>query len=201
MKGIILDFSTQQNTGVISGDDKQRYTFSGTEWKGYKPPIAGERVDFDSDLSNNALQIYITKSQNDTFSQLSKQLDHISDQSKPEDQYNMIDWFVKSLRNYANFTGRARRKEFWFFMLMCIIIAIAAQIIDAILRTGMIFQLVSNIALLVPSLSVGARRLHDIGRTGWWQLIMLSVVGIILLIVWWVLETDQQDNEWGPPAK
>ena len=201
MKGNILDFSIQTNTGIISGDDQNRYNFTGAEWRGQRPPARGDRVDFDVDNTGNAIQIFTALGHSNPVQNLSSQLDKISDQNKAEEQFNMLDWFVKCLKNYVTFDGRARRKEFWFFMLVSIILGIIVQIIDAILGTDKILNGVLNLALFLPSLAVGARRLHDVGRSGWWQLLVLTIIGIIPLIIWWASNTKPENNQWGQPAK
>ena len=81
---------------------------------------------------------------------------------------------------YATFSGRASRPEFWWFFLFQILVSIAASMLGDIVA-GLV-----SLALLLPALAVGARRLHDIGKSGWWQLIMLTVIGLLLLIYWWV---------------
>ena len=201
MKGNILDFSIQTNTGIISGDDQNRYNFTGAEWRGQRPPTRGDRVDFDVDNTGNAIQIFTALGHSNPVQNLSSQLDKISDQNKAEEQFNMLDWFVKCLKNYVTFDGRARRKEFWFFMLVSFILGIIVQIIDAILGTDKILNGVLNLALFLPSLAVGARRLHDTGRSGWWQLLVLTIIGIIPLIIWWASNTKPENNQWGQPAK
>src|SRR5690606_1075359 len=139
MKGSILDFSIQTNTGIISGDDQNRYNFTGAEWRGQRPPARGDRVDFDVDNAGSAIQIFTALGHSNPVQNISNQLDKLSDQNKAEEQFNMIDWFVKCLKNYATFTGRARRKEYWYFVLVQFIILIVAQIIDAILGTEFVF--------------------------------------------------------------
>ena len=201
MKGNILDFSIQTNTGIISGDDQNRYNITGAEWRGQRPPTRGDRVDFDVDNTGNAIQIFTALGHSNPVQNLSNQLDKLSDQNKAEEQFNMIDWFVKCLKNYVTFDGRARRKEFWFFMLVSFILGIIVQIIDAILGTDKILNGVLNLALFLPSLAVGARRLHDTGRSGWWQLLVLTIIGIIPLIIWWASNTKPENNQWGQPAK
>lgn len=201
MKGTILDYSIQSNTGVISGDDQIRYPFTGAEWKGETPPNRGIRVDFDTDSMGNALQIYTELRTNNTLHNISKQLDQISNLNQDEEQYSPIDWFVKCIKQYVTFDGRARRKEFWFFMLVCIGLGIVTQIVDSIIGTAPLLNGLLNLALFLPSLAVGARRLHDVGRSGWWQLIALTGIGLILLIVWWATDTKQEQNEYGPPAR
>ena len=202
MKGNILDFSIQTNTGIISGDDQNRYNFTGAEWRGQRPPTRGDRVDFDVDNTGNAIQIFTALGHSNPVQNLSSQLDKLSDQNKAEEQFNMLDWFVKCLKNYANFSGRARRKEYWFFTLVQFIILVITQIIDAILSTDFVFYAIAALALFIPSLSAAVRRLHDTGRSGWWLLIaLIPLIGTILLIIWLVTETKPENNQWGQPAK
>ncbi len=202
MKGSILDFSIQTNTGIISGDDQNRYNFTGAEWRGQRPPNRGDRVDFDVDsTTGNATQIFTALGHSNPMQNISDQLDRISDQNKAEEQFNMIDWFVKCLKNYVVFEGRARRKEFWFFVLVSFILGIIVQMMDAILGTHQTLNGLLNLALLFPSLAVGARRLHDTNRSGWWQLLILTIIGIIPLIIWWASDTKRENNPWGQPAK
>lgn len=201
MKGTILDYNIQTNSGIISGDDSIRYPFTGAEWKGQTPPNRGVRVDFDVDSMGNALQIYTELSQNNAFQGINKQLDQISDPNKHEEQYNPIDWFVKCIKNYVNFDGRARRKEYWFFILVYIGLAIVAGVIDAILGSREIIGNILGLVLLLPSISVATRRLHDTGRSGWWQLISLTIIGVIPLIIWLASDTKPEDNQYGKPAR
>jgi uncharacterized membrane protein YhaH (DUF805 family) len=111
-------------------------------------------------------------------------------------------------RKYVDFTGRARRSEYWFFFLFTAIAGLVGAILDAIFGirsdvysgTGPIEGLI-HLALLLPSLAVGARRLHDTGRSGWWLLIgLIPVVGWIILIVFFV-QDSQPDNKYGPNPK
>ncbi|WP_216937838.1 DUF805 domain-containing protein [Acinetobacter sp. BY484] len=202
MKGSILDFSIQHNTGFISGDDNQRYSFNGADWRGERPPSRGDRVDFIVNTAGEASDIYLALGTSIYLGEkISSQLDKYSNLDQAEENYSSIDWFVKCLTNYANFSGRARRKEFWFFMLFCVILGIIAEVIDTVLGTKSLVNGLLNLVLLVPSLAVGARRLHDVGRSGWWQLLMLTVIGVLVLIWWWATETKQQNNKYGAPAK
>lgn len=202
MKGVILDYSVQHNAGVISGDDQNRYNFTGAEWRGQHPPARGDQVDFDIDPTGNAIQIFTALSHSNPVQNISNQLDKISDQNKAEEQFNMIDWFVKCLKNYATFIGRARRKEFWFFTLVQFILLIIAQIIDAVIGTEFVLYALVVLALFIPGLAVTIRRLHDINKSGWWLLIaLIPLIGSILLIIWLATETKQETNEWGQPAK
>ncbi len=111
------------------------------------------------------------------------------------------------LNKYADFNGRARRTEFWWWVLFTVLLGIVASIIDTILGTrpsssgtGLVEALV-NLAVLLPTLAVGSRRLHDIGRSGWWQLLLFAiVVGWVFLIIWWC-QDGSGDNSYGPSPK
>lgn len=203
MKGVILDYSIQHNAGVISGDDQNRYNFKGSDWRGQRPPASGDKVDFAIDTEGQAIDVYLAiGNANSTIQNLSVHLDKISNQNQSEENFNIVDWFAKCLKNYANFTGRARRKEFWFFALTQFIILIIAQILDAILGSEFLFYVLTVLALFIPALAVSIRRLHDIGKSGWWYLIgLVPLIGFILLIIWFATETKQNNNEWGQPAK
>ncbi|WP_284880589.1 DUF805 domain-containing protein [Acinetobacter variabilis] len=196
MKGIILDFSIQTNSGIISGEDQKRYSFIGSEWKESFPPQRGLKIDFDLDITGQAIGVY-------------KALDNsirsnthiINSTEKSEEDYNIFDWFVKCLKNYANFNGRARRKEFWFFYLALVVCNIFAMVLDSILETEVIFYGIVTLATIIPFLAVSTRRLHDIGKSGWWYLISLTIIGIILLIIWWAKEGDINNNQYGEISK
>ncbi|MET0189952.1 MAG: DUF805 domain-containing protein [Pseudonocardia sediminis] len=126
-----------------------------------------------------------------------------------------MQWYLKALRQYADFSGRARRKEFWMFVLFYLIIAIVLAIVDNALglttssasETGFyvssgILTSIFQLAMLIPSLAVGARRLHDTGRSGWWQLIaIIPIVGAIILIVFWASDGHRGPNQHGMNPK
>ncbi|MGP9689210.1 DUF805 domain-containing protein [Psychrobacter sp. AOP22-C1-C5] len=120
-----------------------------------------------------------------------------------EENYGIIDWFKKGMRNYVNFSGRARRKEYWYFLLMQIILIIIAMVLDTIIFDSEIglFYLVVALGLFLPGVAVTIRRLHDTSHSGWWFLISLVPLIGIVLIVFLVRETKFETNQWGPPAK
>lgn len=118
------------------------------------------------------------------------------------EQVGMAEAFRRVFSNYANFNGRANRGEFWWWILANILIGIGLSIIDtAILGADRGVTLLSglwSLATLIPSLAVGARRLHDIDKSGWWQLIwLIPVVGWILLIVWFAQRGEDRPNRFG----
>ncbi|MCZ7378532.1 DUF805 domain-containing protein [Micromonospora sp. WMMC250] len=121
---------------------------------------------------------------------------------------SFVDAIKSVFSQYVGFTGRARRSEYWWFALFTILVSIVASILDGALgldfegsTTGLI-GLVASLALLLPSLAVGVRRLHDTDRTGWWLLIALvPLVGFIVLIVFFVLDSTPGTNRFGPSPK
>ncbi len=106
-----------------------------------------------------------------------------------------------ALTQYATFTGRARRAEYWWFALFNLAASLVAAVIDAAIGFPL-FQLVVGLGLLVPSLAVGVRRLHDTGRSGWWMLIgLVPLVGAIVLLVFFLTDGERGANRWGPSPK
>jgi uncharacterized membrane protein YhaH (DUF805 family) len=118
---------------------------------------------------------------------------------------NFAEAIASGFRNYAKFEGRAARSEYWYWTLFVLLVAIAADVIDAFafssfrsatLELGPL-GLISSLALLVPGLAVSVRRLHDIDRTGRWLLLFFTVVGIVLLMVWACFKGTAGPNRFG----
>jgi uncharacterized membrane protein YhaH (DUF805 family) len=102
------------------------------------------------------------------------------------------------LSKYATFEGRAVRSEYWYFALFIVIIEVVAYAIDAGVLGSPILYSIAGLALILPSLAAGARRLHDTDRSGWWLLISLvPLVGTILLIVWFCTAGTAGANRFG----
>lgn len=105
--------------------------------------------------------------------------------------YHAKDWVAKSLKNYLSFNGRARRREYWWTFLFIAFLSIIAAGLDFFVsvKTGFethnAFYLISTLALITPLMAVGCRRLHDIGRSGWWQLLWAAPS----LIAWLAVQT------------
>ena len=117
---------------------------------------------------------------------------------------NMKEAIVSVLTNWNNFSGRACRSEFWYFVLAAFLVSMAISIIE--IATGMvdiesaemgILSLIFTLLLFVPSLSVTARRLQDRGWAGWWQLLYLTIVGFLVIIVLNILPAKEDENKWG----
>jgi len=104
---------------------------------------------------------------------------------------------LEALTKYAEFTGRSRRQEYWLFLLFSILLNLAANIIDGVISAGIVSALV-GLALIVPSIAVLVRRLHDTDRTGWWALlILLPVLGTLILLVFCLFKGTDGANRFG----
>ena len=111
-------------------------------------------------------------------------------------------WKKVVLENYANFEGRARRAEFWWYVLAGICISIVLNILAAIASVLVILSLIYGLGVLIPGIAVGIRRLHDTDKSGWWLLIgLIPLVGAIVLIVFFATEGTRQSNQWGASPK
>lgn len=107
-------------------------------------------------------------------------------------------WLLDPLqKHYADFEGRIGRQEFWMYAL-CIF---GINVVMSVVHLDVLSMIV-GLGLLVPNLAMGARRLHDTGHSGWFQLLLLiPIVGWIIVIIWLAQETTPSDNEYGAPAK
>jgi uncharacterized membrane protein YhaH (DUF805 family) len=118
-----------------------------------------------------------------------------------------MNWYLAVLKKYAVFSGRAQRKEYWMFFLFNIIIAILLGIIEVVIGISpdadeSILANIYSLAILLPSLAVSVRRLHDIGRSGWWLLIgLIPLIGVIVLFVFAVQDGQPGPNQYGPNPK
>ena len=202
MKGTLLEFNTHLNEGIISGEDGRRYSFFDSQWKDHIAPVRGQHVDFAVNDLNQAVAIYLIAESQSRSSVNSIKMTH---QIQAEDSYTILDWAIKCLKNYVNFSGRARRKEYWLFYFFQILLSFILGVILAfagISDQGMdIVSGLLSLAFLLPNLAAGARRLHDVNRSGWWMLISVTIIGLIPLFIWFVSETKPQSNQWGHPAK
>jgi len=127
-----------------------------------------------------------------------------------------MEWYLKALKSYSDFRGRSRRKEYWMYTLFTLIAAVIAAVIDNVLGTtfkiqvGEISQsigygyvyLIYALATFIPGLAVSVRRLHDVGKSGWFFLIILiPFIGAVWLLVLLCTDGQLQTNKWGPNPK
>ncbi len=119
-----------------------------------------------------------------------------------------MNWYLHVLKNYTTFSGRARRKEYWFFVLFHVIVIMVLDTLDTLLGLRVaetpeasvgVLSSIYLLATLLPSIAVAMRRLHDTGRSGWWLLLsLIPLVGPIVLLVFYVLRGTPGDNQYGP---
>lgn len=115
---------------------------------------------------------------------------------------------IKCFMLYAIFSGRAKRAEFWWFFLFCMIVGLMGSVIDASLGLDAaiggngVFTTLIQLATFLPSIAVGSRRLHDTNRSGWWQLLWIVVfIGWIPLIIWLASTSKNENNRFGDEPK
>lgn len=108
-------------------------------------------------------------------------------------------YFVEYLKeNYTNFNGRANRPQYWYFVLCVFVISLLLGIIDGLFFGRQVLSLLFSLAVLVPSIGLGVRRLHDLGKPGWWYfMILIPLVGPIALLVLFCLKGEDKDNQYG----
>lgn len=112
-----------------------------------------------------------------------------------------MNWYLEALKKYAVFSGRSRRKEYWMFVLFQILISFAIGMLESFTQTSAL-SIIFWLATLLPALAVSVRRLHDIGRTGWWVLInLIPLIGGLVLLVFACLDSEEGDNQYGPNPK
>lgn len=119
-----------------------------------------------------------------------------------------MDHFLAVIRKYAVFEGRARRREYWMYALIATLIMVALYFLDEMLglyseEHGVgALEVMFTLAILLPSLAVGVRRLHDTGRSGWWLLFaLIPLLGTIVLIWFFVQDSQPGSNQYGPNPK
>ncbi len=119
-----------------------------------------------------------------------------------------MNWYLEVLKKYAVFTGRARRKEYWYFLLFNIIISIILSAVDGMTgsynpQTGMgLLGTIYVLAILLPAVGVSIRRLHDTGRSGWWVLLsLIPLLGTIVLLVFMLQDSKPGSNQYGANPK
>ncbi|OEE69608.1 DUF805 domain-containing protein [Vibrio genomosp. F6] len=119
-----------------------------------------------------------------------------------------MNWYITVIKKYATFSGRSRRKEHWYFFLFNILIGIVLGFTDAVMGNvtstsgyGLLGSIYS-LALLIPGIAVGVRRLHDTGRTGWWLLIaLIPIIGVFVLLYFTASKGDVGSNKYGYDPK
>jgi uncharacterized membrane protein YhaH (DUF805 family) len=119
-----------------------------------------------------------------------------------------MNWYLQALKQYATFDGRARRKEYWFFMLFNVLVIVVLSVLDVLVGTFSmeaeigLFSGLYALAMLIPGLAVLVRRLHDTDRSGWWVLLnLIPVIGALVILVFTLLDSQPGANRFGPNPK
>lgn len=130
------------------------------------------------------------------------------EQSNINNQIAMSVWngFLSACRNYANFSGRARRTEYWGFVLFLALFGMVANVLDSVIFGTSIYvsgpiATILALAAIIPSLAVFVRRMHDIGKSGWNYLWCLTIIGFIPILVWLLRESQSGKNKYGENPK
>ena len=111
-----------------------------------------------------------------------------------------MEYFIDGLTKYADFTGRASRKEYWMFVLFFFILLIGFLVLGALIGFPFVV-LIYTLGLMIPCISIAVRRLHDTSRSGWWLLIkLIPLIGAIILIIF-LVQDSHEENQYGPNPK
>jgi uncharacterized membrane protein YhaH (DUF805 family) len=125
----------------------------------------------------------------------------LSTDSIREEAMGFTEAISSGFRNYINFSSRAARSEFWYWTLFSILVSIVTSLIDHVLFPGANLSPLNSLAglgLFLPGLAVSIRRLHDLDRTGWWFLLVFTIIGAIVLLVWDCMRGTIGQNRYGP---
>ena len=114
-----------------------------------------------------------------------------------------MEWYLRVMKeNYSNFSGRARRKEYWMFALFQSIILIAGMVLDGLFGTAGLIYIIVALAHLIPGIAVSVRRLHDVGKSGWFLLLpFIPIIGAIWYFVLACTDGDSGENAYGGSPK
>ncbi|GDY26982.1 DUF805 domain-containing protein [Agarivorans sp. Toyoura001] len=119
-----------------------------------------------------------------------------------------MQWYIGVLKQYLVFSGRSRRKEYWMFVLINSIVSVLLSVVDQAIgsvnvESGMgILGSIYGIAVLLPSIGVAMRRLHDTGRTGWWLwIVLVPIIGVLVLLYFFCSDSQSESNQYGANPK
>ena len=113
-----------------------------------------------------------------------------------------MEWYIKVLENYAVFDGRAQRMEYWMFFLINFFVLCGIGLLEYLILTGGIIGTLYGLAVLIPSIAVSIRRLHDTGRSGWWILLsLIPLLGALVLLIFYCIDGEPGENAYGPDPK
>ncbi|WP_457743696.1 DUF805 domain-containing protein [Sulfurimonas sp.] len=109
-----------------------------------------------------------------------------------------MDYFIDAYKNYANFSGRATRQQYWMFYLIYMLAYILLVVADMMIQTGGLLSGLFALGSFIPSIAIAARRLHDTNRSGWWQLLLfIPIIGALVLLFFLVSKGTEGENRFG----
>jgi uncharacterized membrane protein YhaH (DUF805 family)/cold shock CspA family protein len=211
MRGEVLHYDDEQGFGFINGSDGRRYAFERSDLRRLIPLSKGTPVEFQPEGAS-AREIFVVRGA--MTSTAASQFGRDALVAEPE-ATGLWSYFTRALTtNYANFRGRARRKEYWGYALFWLIFFAVACSAAAYFDAGMgNFDIqddrfpfvITTVAVLfvlatfIPSLALTIRRQHDIGLSGWFYLLILvPYVGNLIIFVFTLIPSQKHDNRWGP---
>lgn len=220
MKGRVLHYDDNAGIGQISGEDGIRYNFTRADLKRLVPISAGIEVDFDFD-GKDAREIYVITARAGAGGFVAVDAPY-SGAIQPD--LGFFGYFMRAMTsNFFNFSGRARRKEYWGFWVFPLVIYAILGAIVAVSFAGrsssegpsalgvivIIIAVIFLLATIIPGLAVQVRRLHDIGQSGWLLLLLIVVsiipyiglIGTIGYIVLGCIDSQPNANKYGAPPK
>lgn len=113
-----------------------------------------------------------------------------------------MEWYKDAFIRFTDFQGRSQREAFWFFLLFHLLVAFALGFVDGLLGLGGFLGFIYALIALVPSAALTVRRLHDMGRSGWFILLaLLPGIGMVILLIMAAIDSEDGSNEWGPNPK
>lgn len=216
MRGEVLHYDETQGFGFIAGTDGKRYPFAREDLRRQTQLTRGDTVEFQPD-GGHARNVFSVRTQFDgtqTKTPLASQPQNFGRMAANElsESTSLWGYFKRGMTtNYANFRGRARRKEYWgyflFTMITMALLTIAGLGVDAALGNldaefpvvTIAMPIVFWLAVIIPSVAMAIRRQHDIGLSGWFYLlILLPSIGSVILFVFSLIPSQKHENRWGP---
>ncbi len=211
MRGEILHYDDGVGQGFISGDDGNRYALARSDLQQLQPLFKGLRVDFRAD-GDVAREIFIVETAHASAVASAGAPGAMPVSEDPRGALSLFGYFKRTITtDYVNFRGRARRKEYWgfilFFYIFMAVLAVIGIVIDTVLgnmnNNGPIVTTIllglAVLGVILPAIAIMVRRQHDIGLSGWFFLLaLIPYIGGLILFVFSLISSQKHENKWGP---
>ncbi len=212
MRGDVIQYDEDLGLGFIQGGDGRRYAFEKSDLRRLAPLAKGTTVEFHA-LGDRAREIFVVRTAQRTAAAPPSQFGRFAVAERAPST-GLWSYFIRGLTaNYATFRGRARRKEYWgfylFWLLATALLAFAGAVVDTLLGNmdmdpprmiaTMALPGLFVLATIVPGVAITVRRIHDIGLSGWFYLlIFVPSVGGLIIFVFSLIPSQKYENKWGP---